>query len=109
MAKLWRKCYLAAVPTKTCTVHFTDLAGIRHTTEVQALYEAAALAYQAFKRSDLVEQNPGPASRFEIEVTAPKVTHTVTLNQMRQWIESGSSDPREGTKKARLAELIAAK
>ena len=59
--------------------------------------------------ADLVEQIPGPASRFEIEVSAPRVTHTVTVRQMRQWIESGSSNPRESTKKARLAELLAAK
>jgi hypothetical protein len=100
-----------AVSTKTCLVHFTDLQGLRHTTEVTAesLYEAAALAFQAFKKAELMDQMPGPASRFEIEVSAPRVVHEVTVGQMRKWVESGSSDPREGTKKARLAELIGAK
>jgi hypothetical protein len=94
---------------RSCVVHFTDLAGIRHTAEVSAesLYEAAALALKAFKGAEFMDQIPGPASRFEIEVSAPKVVHTVTVHQMQQWIESGSSDPREGTKKARLAELLA--
>ncbi|MGH9201286.1 MAG: hypothetical protein ACRD2A_08630 [Vicinamibacterales bacterium] len=74
--------------------------------EAESVYEAAALAFRAFKQAQFLDQVPGPASRFEIEVLAPKVTHTVTVNQMKQWIASGSSDPREGTKKARLAEMI---
>ena len=76
---------------RSCIVHFTDLSGVRHTTEVSAesLFEACALAFKAFQQAEFVEQVPGPASRFEIEVSAPKVTHTVTVRQMRQWIESG--------------------
>jgi hypothetical protein len=39
------------VPLRICAVSFIDVAGIRHTAEVQAesLYEAAILGVRAFK------------------------------------------------------------
>ena len=72
------------------------------------LFEPAALALKAMALAEFIEPNPGPASRFEIQVRPPVVTHTVTVGQVRRWIESGSSDPRVAIKKARLAEMLAA-
>lgn len=99
------------MPLKTCIVTFTDLEGSRHSVEVVAdsLFEAAALALKAMTLAEFIEPNPGTASRFEIQVRPPSVTHSVTVGQVRRWIESGSSDPRVAIKKARLAELLAAK
>jgi hypothetical protein len=37
------------------------------------------------------------------------VTHSAAVGQVRRWIESGSADPRVAIKKARMAELLAAK
>jgi hypothetical protein len=50
------------VPPKACTVWLTDHAGSRHTVEVTAesLYEAAALAWRAFRQAEFVDPNPGP-------------------------------------------------
>ena len=99
------------MPLKTCIVTFTDLEGTRHSVEVVAdsLFEAAALALKAMTLADFIEPNPGPASRFEIQVRPPVVTHSVTVGQVRRWIESGSSDPRIAIKKSRLAEMLATK
>ena len=99
------------VPLKTCIVSFTDLEGSRHSVAVVAdsLFEAAALALKAMAQAEFIEPNPGSGSRFEIQVRPPVGTHTVTVGQVRRWIESGSSDPRVAIKKARLAELLGAK
>jgi hypothetical protein len=99
------------VPLKTCIVTFTDLEGSRHSVEVVAdsLFEAAALALKAMAAAEFIDPNPGRASRLDIQVRAPSVTHSVTVGQVRRWIESGSSDPRVATKKARLAELLVTK
>jgi hypothetical protein len=99
------------VALKTCIVSFTDLEGSRHSVEVVAdsLFEAAALALKAMAKAEFIDPNPGPASRFEIQVRPPTITHSVTVGQVRRWIESGSSDARVAIKKARLAEMLAAK
>jgi hypothetical protein len=112
IAIIGRICYARAlVPLKTCIVTFTDLEGSRHSVEVMAdsLFEAAALALRAMAQAEFIEPNPGAASQLEIQVRPPLVSHSVTVGQVRRWIESGSSDPRVAIKKARLAEMLAAK
>jgi hypothetical protein len=74
-----------------------------------SLYEAAALALKAMAHAEFIDPHPGAASRLEIQVRPPLVTHSVTVGQVRRWIESGSSDPRVAIKKARLAEMLATK
>lgn len=84
---------------------FQDLAGVRHTVEVSAesLYEAAGLALEAFRLAPFIDPDPGPASRLEVQVKSPAVTHTVTVLQLQQWVASGSTDPRDGMRKKRVA------
>lgn len=100
-----------AVPLQTCLVTFEDLAGIRHSTEVQAesLYEAAALAIRAFRTSGMLEQMPGPASRFQIEVKTPMVRHEVSVGHVQRWLNQGGTNPMEEAKRKRLRDLLAAK
>lgn len=107
-----RTCYARRlVALKTCIVTFTDLEGSRHSVEVMAdsLFEAAALALKAMAHAEFIDPNPGATSRLEIQVRPPLVTHSVTVGQVRRWIESGSTDPRLAIKKSRLAEMLAAK
>ena len=100
-----------AVPVQTCTVTFRDLEGTSHSVDVVAetLYEAAGLALQAFRQAKFIDPDPGPATRLDVEVRSPAVRHTVTVNQLRKWSTSGSSDPRDGIRKKRLAEVLGAK
>lgn len=99
------------MPVQTCTVTFRDLEGTSHSVEVVAetLYEAAGLALQAFRQARFIDPDPGSATRLEVEVRSPAVRHTVTVNQLRKWATSGSSDPRDGIRKKRLAEVLGAK
>lgn len=98
----------APVASKTCRVTFRDLEGAAHTVEVVAdsLYEAAGVALEAFRQAPFIDPNPGPATRLEVEVREPAVKHVVTVAQVRKWAESGSSDPRDGIRKKRLAEAL---
>jgi hypothetical protein len=96
---------------RACQVTFQDLDGIRHTVRVEAdsVYEAACLAIRAFKKAGFVEQQPGAASKFEVQVLEPVVTHEVTIGQVQRWLELGSSNPNEEAKRTRLRELLMAK
>ena len=94
------------MPVQTCAVSFTDTDGLRHSVNVQAetLYEAVALAVKVFREHNC---EPGPASQLEVEARNPSVTHTVTMNKVRDWVERSAKSPRERLVKERLKGLLA--
>jgi hypothetical protein len=102
---------LRTVPPRTCQVTYQDAQGCRHSVEITAesLYEAAGLALDAFRQAPFIDPNPGPASRLEVEVREPAVRHVVTVLQVEKWAASGSTDPRDGIRKKRLAETLSRK
>jgi hypothetical protein len=71
--------------------------------EGESLYEAVAVAARSFNDHGYP---PGCASQIEIEVKAPAVTHTVTLNRVREWVNGGAKSPQERVLKERLKELL---
>ena len=87
---------------------FTDLNGLKHTVELEAdsVHEAAMLALQAFKKSAFVELAPGLASRIQVSVREPLVTHEVSLVKLRQWVELGSVNPNEVSRRRRLKAIL---
>jgi hypothetical protein len=91
-------------------VTFQDLAGMRHTVEVEAdsVYEAACIALRALKKAAFVEQPPGAASKLQVQVLEPAVIHEVTVGQVKAWLESGGTNPNEQARKRRLKELLRA-
>ena len=93
---------------RACQVTFQDLDGIRHTVQVEAdsVYEAACLAMRALKKAGFVDQQPGPASKFEVQVREAVVTHEVTVGQVQRWLALGSSNPNEEAKRKRLREVF---
>ena len=98
--------FCRAVPPKTCLVTVVDVRGVRHTAEVmsETLFEAAVLGLRALKRDGWMGQ-VGPATRLEVEVKEPTVTHALSIRQIERWLES-SGTPSEQMKKARLRDLI---
>jgi hypothetical protein len=60
---------LFLVPSRTCTVSFTDTDGLRHSVNVQAatLCEAVARAFREHQRV------PTPVSAFEVESPADRI------------------------------------
>ena len=89
---------------KTCTVSFSDSAGIRHSVEVGAetLYEAAVLALKSFREHDCA---PGPAAHLSVEVKSPSVTHMIVVHMVDDWLNGGAKSPKEAVEKRRLREL----
>ncbi len=80
--------YNEAVPNVSCClVSFTDTEGIQHTVEVSAssLYEAAALGVAEFKRSKLMDSQPGPATRLSVTVKSPTTHHELTMAKLQSW------------------------
>jgi hypothetical protein len=94
------------VPSRTCTVSFTDTNGLRHSVNVQAetLYEAVALAVRAFREHQCA---PTPMTAFEIEARSPAVTHTVTMRKVGDWLRSWAKSPADRIMKERLKGMMA--
>ena len=97
-----------AVATMMCTVNFTGPSGIRHGVEVSAdsLYEAAILGFSLLKKDGWVEPI-APGTRLEIQVRHPATTHSVSLAQLRRWVDGVAVSPDETLRKRKLKELLA--
>ncbi len=91
--------------SQPCKVSFTDTDGIEHSARVQAesLYEAAALAVRAFWQHGCA---PGSASRLEVEVAGPSVTHALTVRKLEDWLHGACRSPNERLVKERLKTLL---
>ena len=85
---------------RECSVSFIDIAGIRHTVEVQAesMYEAAAAALESFHAHDC---SPGRASELEVQVRSA-VTHTLSVKKLEDWANLGGASPRDAILKRRI-------
>jgi hypothetical protein len=98
----------SAMATMTCTVTFTGPSGVRHGIEVSAdsLYEAAIVGFSLLKKEGWVEPI-APATQLEIQVRHPATTHSVSLAQLRRWVEGVAVSPDETLRKRKLKELLA--
>ena len=96
------------MPSKTCTVSFTGPSGVRHSVEVSAesLFEAAILGLSVLKKDGWVDPI-APGTRLEIQVRHPATTHSVSLAQLRRWVEGIAVSPDETLRKRRLKTLLA--
>jgi hypothetical protein len=93
---------------KACSVSFTGPSGVRHSVDVSAdsLYEAAIVGFSLLKQEGWVEPI-APGSRLEIQVRHPATTHSVSLAQLRRWVEGIAVSPDETLRKRRLKTLLA--
>jgi hypothetical protein len=96
-----------AMATMTCTVNFTGPSGVRHGVEVSAdsLYEAAIVGFSLLKKDGWVEPI-APGTRLEIQVKHPATTHSVSLAQLRRWVDGVAISPEETLRKRKLKELL---
>ena len=92
----------------TCTVNVTGPSGVRHGVDVTAdsLYEAAIVSLSLLKKDGWVEPI-APGTRLEIQVRHPATTHSVSLAQLRRWVEGIAVSPDETLKKRKLKALLA--
>ncbi len=96
------------VAPRACVVSFSDGSGIQHRVEVTAetLYEAAALGLKLLREHGWTSPI-GPATRLEVRVSQPAVTHEVTVLQLRRWSESTAVTPDERVRKDRVRTMLA--
>lgn len=93
---------------RTCTVSFTDTAGIRHTVDVMAatLYEAAALGLAELRRCSFADASPGRVTRLTVTVKSPGTTHELTVGKLEDWLMGGAVSPNEAALKNKLREVL---
>ena len=96
------------VAPRTCVVSFSDSTGVRHRVDVTAetLYEAAALGLKLL-REHAWASPIGPATRLEVRVSHPTITHEVTVLQLHKWSESTAVTPDERVRKDRVRTMLA--
>jgi hypothetical protein len=97
---------LISAVARIVEVSFCDLAGMRHSVEVPAdsLYEAAALALAAFRRSLAVDP-PGSATRLVVSVPRGEAErHEVKVQAVEEWLACQGRTPKEQALKRRLRE-----
>jgi hypothetical protein len=95
------------VPPRACLVSFSDSTGVSHRVEVTAetLFEAAALGLKLLREHGW--SSPiGPATRLEVRVSHPTITHEVTVLQLQKWSESTAVTPDERVRKDRVRTML---
>jgi hypothetical protein len=105
--KIKRSCYHSGVSARTCVVGFAGPTGIRHSVEVTAesLYEAAVLGLSAMRKHGWVD-HIGAGTELQVQVKEPTVTHSVTVAQLRRWVDGIAASPDELLRKNRLKALL---
>jgi len=95
------------MPLRFCTVGFKSPTGVTHAVDVEAetLYEAAGLGLARLKKDGWIE-GLGPGSRLEISVREPGTTHSLTVQQLHRWIDSGTKSPADVVRRARVKQLL---
>jgi hypothetical protein len=93
---------------KTCTVSCTGASGVRHSVDVsgESLYEVAIVGFSLLKQEGWVEPM-APGTRLEIQVRHPATMHSVSLAQLRSWVNGIAVSPDETLRKRKLKELLA--
>lgn len=69
----------------------------------RARNEAAVLAIRAFREHDC---EPGIASRLAVEVRPPSVTHTVMVQNVRDWLDGAAKSPKEKVVNETVKEIL---
>ena len=93
---------------RACLVSFSDSTGVHHRVEVTAetLFEAAALGLKLLREHGW-SSPVGPATRLEVRVSHPTITHEVTVLQLQKWSESTAVTPDERVRKDRVRTMLA--
>jgi hypothetical protein len=96
------------VPSRSCTVSFTDSEGIEHSVRVSAasLYEAAVLAMAEFRRHGFADTTFGPATKLTVKIQEPEMANTVSVSRLRSWLDGVGKSPGEHALKSGLKQLV---
>ena len=93
---------------RLCRVTVTDIEGIKHCTEVTAssLYEAVALGLVAIREHDWAGEIAEGLNTVEVTVRPAPVTHSVTLQDFKRWLERRGGTPAEITHRNAVRRIL---
>jgi hypothetical protein len=82
---------------RQCQVTVSDMEGVRHSVEVTAstLYEAVALGLAAIRGEEWAGEIAEGLNTVEVTVIPAPVTHSVTMQDFKKWIDRKGGAPRE--------------
>ena len=63
--------------------------------------EAAAIGLARLKKDGWIE-GLGPGSRLEIAVRGPSTVHSLTVQQLERWVNSGTTSPAEVLRRSKI-------
>jgi len=78
----------------------------RDIRSAQSLYEAVAIAVNAFRQQPWTPPVPA-AAPLTIAVAPPAVEHRVTIQKVRQWATSTATSPADRMQRERVRALLA--
>jgi hypothetical protein len=99
------------MPLRACTVTIHDLNQVEHSLDVTAatLYEAVAQALAALHAQDWVGEIGKGLTTVIVRVRQPEVTHTVRIQDFKNWLNARGKTPAEIVLKTRLRQLLGAR
>jgi hypothetical protein len=83
------------MPSRLCTVSFTDISGVTHSVEMSAtsLYEAAVLGLAECRHCEFAEVIAGSVSRLTVTVKATATTHELSVAKLEKRLTGGAKSP----------------
>lgn len=93
---------------RTCTVSCSDLQGVKHTVDVTAesLYEAVAVALEAFRENDWVGEFATGLSAITVVVQQPAIEHQVSMQKFEHWLKGCGRSPAEAARRSELRKRL---
>jgi hypothetical protein len=93
---------------RLCRVTVRDLEGVRHSADVTAstLYEAVALGLAAIRGEEWAGEIAEGLNCVEVTVTAVPVTHSVTMQDFKKWLDRKGGAPKEVTHRESLRRIL---
>ena len=93
---------------RQCRVTVSDMEGVRRTVEVTAstLYEAVALGLAAVRGDEWASEIAEGLNTVEAIVITVPVTHSVTMQDFRKWMDRKGGAPREVLHRERIRHIL---
>ena len=96
---------LTAVPLRPRIVSFKDMRGIRQSTQVESLYEAADLGIRRLNEDPWLEKI-GSATILDVEVKNSGTRHALPRQRAERWLAGATTNPNEASKNVTLKMLL---
>jgi hypothetical protein len=73
--------------------------------DAESVYEAGIRGIHLLKKDGWVD-NVGPGTELEILVSEPAARHTVTVQQLKRWVDGIATSPAETLRKAKSKAML---